>query len=451
VESVVLQDDGDEKLVMAGTLRRLLTLLADQNVSDKDYIDIFLSTHLHFITSEELLSFLVEHFMNPADSEDVGIKTLIQVRVVNVMKKWIRYHPYEFEGKPTERSLHSFIQHLESLGQKEAQLASILKDSWLKRDVKNAEAYEFDEEPPKSLLPKRKDDVALSFLDFEPMEIARQLTLIHYDMFAQIRNPHLILATKEDKDPENPVNIISTFSDRITRWCITEVVSADTVKRRALVLQNMIKLCHKLVDMRNYHGAMDIFLAVGHFLVARLKRTWKSLDRGASASWKHLLDLFSPSGGWRNLRKTIHQATPPLVIPPAIWLHDLLSIAENDPYWDDGKKLINFEKMRLFSTVFKNVYRCQVVPYNYAFVDAINMFLRKSALVLSSDDLESTVESLLPQETKKAANRGSLSLSSAPASQPMPASGSSDPTDKPGQLKRRSSLADFLGRFKISK
>lgn len=33
VESVVLQDDGDEKLVMAGTLRRLLTLLADQNVS----------------------------------------------------------------------------------------------------------------------------------------------------------------------------------------------------------------------------------------------------------------------------------------------------------------------------------------------------------------------------------------------------------------------------------
>lgn len=155
VESVVLQDDGEEKIVMAGTLRRLLTLLADQNVSDKDYIDIFLSTHLHFISSDELLNFLIQHFKDPADATDAAIKTLIQVRVVNVLKKWVRYHPYEFHTKEMEKLLFDFISHMESLGPKESQLAAILKDSWTKKDTQNAEVFEFDEDPPKSILPKK--------------------------------------------------------------------------------------------------------------------------------------------------------------------------------------------------------------------------------------------------------------------------------------------------------
>lgn len=399
---------------------------------------------------------MIEHFKDPADASSDAIKTLIQVRVINVLKKWVRFHPYEFEGKPSEEVLLSFIGQVEGLGQKEAQLAAILKDSWTKRDQKNAEAFEFDEDPPKPLQPKRKEGDAagpLTVQDLEPLEIARQLSLIHYELFSSIRNPHLILATKEDKDPNNPVNIISTFSDRVTRWCITSIVSGDTVKRRAQIVQSMIKLCHRLVELRNFHGAMDIFLAVGHFLVGRLKRTWKSLDRGAAATWKQLTHLFNPSGGWRNLRRTIHQVSPPVIIPPAIWLHDLLSIAENDPYWDEGQKLINFEKMRLFSAVFKNVYRCQVQPYNFSRVEVICSFLVKSAPVSTSDELEATVENLGPQESKKQTPRIAASLSSANSS---PSSSTSTTpsgslTDRPGQLKRRSSLADFLGRFKISK
>jgi len=83
----------------------------------------------------------------------------------------------------------------------------------------------------------------------------------------------------------------------------------------------------------------------------------------------------------------------------AIWLHDLLAIGENDDFWDSDKKLINFEKMRLFAGVFKNVYRCQVEPYSFAPVDIMAEYFEKHAHFLTMDDIETMVTQLVSTET----------------------------------------------------
>ena len=72
--------------------------------------------------------------------------------------------------------------------------------------------FDFDSNPPKALVPKR----ANSFLDMEPIEFARQLTLRHQKMFFKIRNPDLF-GTEKLVDPEHIIVKISTCSQKVCK------------------------------------------------------------------------------------------------------------------------------------------------------------------------------------------------------------------------------------------
>jgi len=122
------------------------------------------------------------------------------------------------------------------------------------------------------------------------------------------------------------------------------------------------------------------------------------------------VELFSPSSGWGNLRKRINQTQPPLIVPPSIFLHDSMAILENDDYWDDDKKLLNFHKLRLFSGVLRLIARCQVEPFVFRSVKPIQDFLLKHLLVLSEQELEQEVNSVLMQESLPHNSRLTLRL-----------------------------------------
>jgi hypothetical protein len=83
----------------------------------------------------------------------------------------------------------------------------------------------------------------LTFLEIQPLEFARQLTLLHHSMFAPIQNPHLISVLKDPNDERNPVTKITNFSNTITRWVLTAVVNGADVKRRTAVVAHFIRVC----------------------------------------------------------------------------------------------------------------------------------------------------------------------------------------------------------------
>jgi hypothetical protein len=60
---LVIREDPLE--ILAGSLPQLVNALANHDTADKAYIDIFLSTHVSFMNSVELLSILIERFQSP--------------------------------------------------------------------------------------------------------------------------------------------------------------------------------------------------------------------------------------------------------------------------------------------------------------------------------------------------------------------------------------------------
>jgi hypothetical protein len=390
---------------------------------------------------------------------------LIQVRIVNIFKKWLRYHyAYEFEDVEIASKMESFIEKLAKSPQAEQkQWSAFLKSAWQRRHLTNFDSFEFDaSDAPKSIVPGPSSAGDLSFLDLHPMELARQLTIKHQNMFHKVRNNHLLRFLKDNKDPGNPVGEISDFSRKVSEWVCYELASTPTVKKRAQVYANFVKLCVTLKNMSNFHGSLDIYLGLSHFLVSKLRKTIKSLDSSSKEKFKQLTELFDVTGGLKNLRKVIKNTTAPIIIPPHIWLHDLLSINELEdhvnPENGDGsakprspqaEPLIDFHKLRLFANTFNEVYRCQLEPFNCSTVAVIQDYLQHHLITLPSTELETLFANVIAsQEARKD------SLSASPSSASSSGSSSSSSSSKPPKspksgLSRKASLKDLF-RLKIN-
>jgi hypothetical protein len=83
-------------------------------------------------------------------------------------------------------------------------------------------------------------------MDIDPVEIARQLTLIEYGLYKKIMPQECLgqawtkAATRNEKAP-HIMAMISRFN-HVSRWVATEIVKVENIKRRAEVLTHVINI-----------------------------------------------------------------------------------------------------------------------------------------------------------------------------------------------------------------
>lgn len=133
-----------------------------------------------------------------------------------------------------------------------AQIANKLEAGPEKRE------YQFDRSPPESILPAHlAEGQAPGLLDLAPEEVARQFTLMDYNLFINIKQleylyyqkaPEWSMSTEEQKE-ENTNNlqlsphviaVIYRFSD-VRDWVATEIVKREDRESRAHVLEHIIQ------------------------------------------------------------------------------------------------------------------------------------------------------------------------------------------------------------------
>ena len=93
---------------------------------------------------------------------------------------------------------------------------------------------------PRPIYPK--DSLEYTFLDFDALELARQLTLMDSKIFCKIKPREFIGAnwTKDNKDVNSPnlMNYIN-WERNIINWLVTEIVSQGNPK---LQIQTFAKI-----------------------------------------------------------------------------------------------------------------------------------------------------------------------------------------------------------------
>jgi son of sevenless-like protein len=100
----------------------------------------------------------------------------------------------------------------------------------------------FSQKPPKPILPKKP---TIEFVDLDPTEVARQLTLIDYDIYKKIMAFECIgqpwnKPNAVEKAP-NVTKMIQWFN-QVSSFVTTQIVLQDKVKPRAEMLGKMIKV-----------------------------------------------------------------------------------------------------------------------------------------------------------------------------------------------------------------
>ncbi|RKP21264.1 ras GEF, partial [Rozella allomycis CSF55] len=230
---------------------------------------------------------------------------------------------------------------------------------------------------PSPILPKQMETNFLLALD--PLELARQLTLIDQNIFNKIRVKSLI--EKHDQDVSN---MIQRFNF-VTQWVITEILSSTSIKERSRCLRHFILTAQKLLNLKNFNCSKAIVTALQSASIHRLRHTWDMLPKKYSNIYQSVNSIVSAERNYELLRKETDQSIDGPCIPwMGLYLKDLTFI--NDAYSNYiDAELINFQKLKIIYPIFKQIYLFKRKQYSFICFSIIQEFLTKDKGLLKSE------------------------------------------------------------------
>ncbi|RKP34193.1 ras guanine nucleotide exchange factor domain-containing protein, partial [Dimargaris cristalligena] len=392
--------------IITGTMEALVERLTLHDCSvDSEYISTFLLTFRSFCTPIRFLDILMTRFhLTPpeelTDSEHAEWaqqkKIPVRLRVINVIKTWLESYFFDDEDVACIQPLHEFIESTlrDTMSSSANRLAQLVES---KQDCLNPDSSSYasipDTPPPsprlqRSILHSLLDGLPISIYDIEPLEIARQLTLMDGRLFGAIR-PHELIGqefSKKDLSTATNVRAMTARSNRITAWVVVSVLSEPELKRRASALKYFLKVADALLILNNYNTLMAVACGLVYSAISRLHLTWKSLSGKYATLMKTLDSITDPDRNFATYRARIRQQPPPCLPFLGVYLTDLTftddgnqtfrrqSSADRNTAEESPKSFINFHKYFQTVRIIKEIQGFQV-PYNLKDVPELQQHL----------------------------------------------------------------------------
>lgn len=184
--------------VKSGSLYGLVRMLTYYKYPDPEYTHAFLLSYRSFTTAEELLSLIIERYnvsppddlSHPKQLEYYYVKKIvpIRMRVSNFIRTWLEDHFEDFTENDSAllRQLNEFMDS--QMNVTDDNLAQLLRKTISKKqEGKDKVVVKMTGNPPATLMTDRWSDSETRLVDINPIEIARQLSLIDYKIFSSIQ------------------------------------------------------------------------------------------------------------------------------------------------------------------------------------------------------------------------------------------------------------------------
>ncbi|ORY83088.1 ras guanine nucleotide exchange factor domain-containing protein [Protomyces lactucae-debilis] len=220
-----------------------------------------------------------------------------------------------------------------------------------------------------------------SLLEFDDLEIARQLTLLESETFCKITPVELIgqeFSKKKGHSLAVHVKAMSAASTDLAGWVADSILAETEQKRRTLVLKHWLKVAERCAQLSNYNTLMAIMSALNSSTIARLKRTWEGLNRNQRGLLDHLRSITDHQRNYALYRARLRQTTTPCLPFLGLYLTDLTFADEGNPNTRPSKltdrPLINIDKhIKAVKIVFE-LQKFQV-PYRLAPVPELQTYI----------------------------------------------------------------------------
>ena len=264
-----------------------------------------------------------------------------------------------------------------------------------------------------SIIPEVTDKIFDIFC-WDPVEIARQITIFTQYLYRNIGCQELVSAgwTKSDKMEKAPnISKLIVRFNNISRWIMEEILSYDSSKDRAKVIEIFISVADELRNMHNLNDCFAVITTFNHLCIKRLKRTWEKVNDCTKNKQKELSNLCSILKNFENIKnefleyknsvKDINEVQEGCIPYLAPYLKDLAFLEEGHKYLNENK-LINIQKIIFVGKIIKNIKDSQMFVYSYKPVYCLSILSDPEPL--GDDELTELSEHLEPRfklNTKK--------------------------------------------------
>ncbi|KAJ3273412.1 hypothetical protein HDV01_004482 [Terramyces sp. JEL0728] len=362
-------------------------------IVDPIFLNSFLMTFHCFGTGQQLLQCLKDRFnLEPPQgitSEEFKIWTdkklnPIQQRVCNTLKTWIESYWINRFDEACLDDVHDFAagKIMESQPVLATQILGLVT-TMINSDVygtpfmssKTKKIIKPEEyQPP--ILPKNLK--RFSVLDLDPLEVARQLTILYSSIFIKIQPVELMNQEFAKKYSNIAVNVraMSDVSNKITGWIISCIVQEENVKNRAAILKFFVKVACKLLALNNFHALFAVQSAFSSSTVSRLNRTWSILSEKTMVLFHSINQATDINRNYAEYRQLLKRATLPAIPFLGLFLTDLTFTDDGNANTRNNGRLINFDKYAKTARIIKELTNYQV-PYAITEVAEIQDFLRQ--------------------------------------------------------------------------
>ncbi|KAF9488025.1 ras GEF [Pleurotus eryngii] len=374
--------------VRGGTVQALVERLTAHEHGDSSFIKTFLLTYKSFTTLDELFNLLVQRFriqpppnLSPPELEDWGKlkQHVIQMRVLNTLKSMITD-----EDVLEREDYHIFDRMKEFISSGEVsrfaaskQLLLLIERAQKGGDNIKSMVSTLAPAPP-PIYPRISSGRKVKLLDVDPLELARQLTILESQLYQKIKPMECLQRSREQSmEHHDNIAIVIQTSNRIADWVADSILSKEDSRRRAAAVKHFISVADRCRTLHNFSTMVAITSGLNTPPIRRLKRTWEQVNQKLMAQLGACEMTIDTTRNFNNYRSTMATVTPPCVPFIGVFLTTLQFIQDGNPDNLAGS-LVNFRKRQKAMEVINDIKRWQAQPFNFTPIPAVLQFIEES-------------------------------------------------------------------------
>jgi len=433
-----------EGQVTGGSLPALVErLTTHESTPDAMFVSTFYLTFRLFCTPTKLAEALIDRFDYVADSPHMAGP--VRLRVYNVFKGWLESHWRDGADSEALHLIEPFatyklgsvlpsagrriLELTERVSSSDGTLVPRLVSSMGKTNTSISQYIPADTPLPGPIVTKsqlhslanwRIGGTGPTILDFDPLEVARQLTIKQMNIFCSIMPEELLGSQWMKKGGVDSPNVkaMSALSTDLSNLVADTVLAYSEVKKRAAVIKQWIKIAHQCLELNNYDALMAIICSLNSSTITRLRRTWDVVSPRRREMLKVLQAIVEPAQNNKVLRTRLHDHVPPCLPFLGMFLTDLTFVDIGNPATKQlpghdgieqgGLTVVNFDKHTRTAKIigelqrFQIPYRLNEVPDMQRWIDAQVVHVRGLSTPDNNVQVNNYRKSLMlePRETQ---------------------------------------------------
>ncbi|THH11669.1 hypothetical protein EW145_g522 [Phellinidium pouzarii] len=436
-EELMLHPDGG---IRAGTMPALVERLTSHEYTDPVFIRTFLMTYKSFTTLNELFDLLVKRFwiqppdgLKPKELEEwTKLKQQhVRFRVINTFKTMVTDDQVLVDDDLyiLDRIKDFLLSPEVATSPASKNLLSII-DRKKQGDLKPLTLTPPTSFPPPSIIPKGMNKNRLKLLDIDPLELARQLTIIEFALYRKIKAIECLQRSREQKVGEHKDHItdVIQMTNKIANWVNSTILSKEDSRKRAALVKQFISiadvcLCYLSVNelvvdcvcilkrcrnLHNFSSMAAIISGLNSPPIRRLKRTWEQVSGRFMSQLGTCEMTLDSTKNFTNYKATLAQTNPPgipFIGEPSVFTRYAIGVLDyfatitlgvyltTLTFINDGSKdklpgnLVNFGKRQRAAEIIREIQHWQSKDFNLAPLPPILAFVEE-ALSSFSDTVD---------------------------------------------------------------